>query len=289
MARAEETITGLRGPSETNLAEVEELARRARNHRLLVAVLQALVLIGFIALWQVATDLHWIRPFFVSQPTSIFHRLVKWFSTGFIYKHIRATLYETVVSFAVGVVLGIIFGFLLARSELLSEVFHPYVAVMNALPRVVLAPIFVLWFGLGSTSKIALGVSLVFFIVFYNTFQGVREADQRVIDKARMLGASEWQVIRHVQLPSAITWILSSLHTSFGFALAGVVVGEYLGATKGIGYLVALYEGNFDSTGVFSGMVVLAGLVLLIEFGIGPLERWLLRWQPRQEQPAREA
>lgn len=270
-------------PSPEVLQEFGQLERQERRRRLLVHVLQVLVLVGMLAAWQLVTTVGWISPFFVSQPTAIFHRLVTWFGTGFIYRHIEATIYETIVSFILGVLFGILFGFLLARSALLADVLQPYVAMLNALPRVVLAPIFVLWFGLGMLSKIALGVSLVFFIVFYNTFQGVREADPRVIDKARMLGATEWQVIRHVQLPSAITWILSSLHTSFGFALAGVVVGEYLGATHGIGYLIALNEGNFDSTGVFAGMTVLAILVLVIELGIGPLERWLLRWQPQQE------
>jgi len=256
---------------------------RARRWSPLVLGLQVLVFVAFIGLWQLVTATGLIKKFFISQPTLVAARLVQWFSTGTIWKHIEATLYETVLSFAIGVALGIAFGFLLARSDLLAKVFSPYLAMLNALPRVVLAPIFVLWFGLGANSKIALGVSLVFFIVFYNTFQGVREADRQVIDKARMLGASEWQVVRYVQFPSAMTWILSSLHTSVGFALAGVVVAEYLGSTKGIGYLVSFAEGTFDSTGVFAGMTVLAVVVVLIEFGITPIERRLLRWQPQRE------
>jgi NitT/TauT family transport system permease protein len=260
--------------------------RPARRRRVEpgVLLLQLLVLVAVIAFWQFGTEAGIIRKFFFSQPTEVAQRLGDWFfKNRTIYKHIEATFVETILSFVIGVVLGIIFGFAMARSELLAKVFGPYVTVLNALPRVVLAPIFVLWFGLGQNSKVALGVSLVFFIVFYNTFQGVREADPRVIDKARMLGASQWQVIRHVQLPSAVTWILSSLHTSVGFALAGVVVAEYLGSTKGIGYIVSFAEGNFDSTGVFAGMVVLAALVLVIELSIIPIERRLLRWQPARE------
>lgn len=270
-------------PGKTDERVATKTARRGRRWNPLVLGLQALVFVAIIGLWQGATAAGLIRKFFVSQPTLIWARLVHWFATGTIWKHIEATMYETVLSFIIGVALGIAFGFLLARSDLLAKVFSPYLAMLNALPRVVLAPIFVLWFGLGTTSKIALGVSLVFFIVFYNTFQGVREADQRVIDKARMLGASEWQLIRHVQFPSAMTWILSSLHTSVGFALAGVVVAEYLGSTKGIGYLVSFAEGTFDSTGVFAGMTILAVLVMLIELGITPIERRLLRWQPKRE------
>jgi len=262
-------------------------ARGVRRWSPLVLGLQVLVFVTVIALWQLVTATGLVKKFFISQPTLVWARLVQWFSTGTIWKHITATMYEMALSFAIGVALGIAFGFLLARSDLLAKVFSPYLAMLNALPRVVLAPIFVLWFGLGTNSKIALGVSLIFFIVFYNTFQGVREADQRVIDKARMLGASEWQIVRHVQFPSAMTWILSSLHTSVGFALAGVVVAEYLGSTKGIGYLVSFAEGTFDSTGVFAGMTVLAVVVVLIELGITPVERRLLRWQPQRADTTR--
>jgi sulfonate transport system permease protein len=268
--------------AETPVAAARPIRRRRIEPGVLA--LQLLVLVAVLAFWQFGTEFGIIRKFFFSQPTEVVQRLGDWFIRNrTIYKHIEATFVETVLSFVIGVVSGIIFGFIMARSELAAKVFGPYVTMLNAMPRVVLAPIFVLWFGLGQNSKVALGVSLVFFIVFYNTFQGVREADPRVIDKARMLGASTWQVIRYVQFPSAVTWILSSLHTSVGFALAGVVVGEYLGATKGIGYLVSFAEGNFDSTGVFAGMVVLAALVLVIELSIVPVERRLLRWQPKRE------
>lgn len=273
--------------TETPMATVVQPVRRRRIEPGVLA-LQLLVLVAVLAFWQFGTEFGIIRKFFFSQPTEVVQRLGDWFIRNrTIYRHIEATFIETVLSFVIGVVFGIIFGFIMARSELAAKVFGPYVTMLNAMPRVVLAPIFVLWFGLGQNSKIALGVSLVFFIVFYNTFQGVREADPRVIDKARMLGASTWQVIRYVQLPSAVTWILSSLHTSVGFALAGVVVGEYLGSTKGIGYLVSFAEGNFDSTGVFAGMTVLAVLVMMIELSIIPVERRLLRWQPKRESGAR--
>ncbi len=271
--------------AETPVAAARPIRRRRVEPGVLA--LQLLVLVAVLAFWQFGAEFGIIRKFFFSQPTEVVQRLGDWFIRNrTIYKHIEATFVETVLSFVIGVVSGIIFGFIMARSELAAKVFGPYVTMLNAMPRVVLAPIFVLWFGLGQNSKVALGVSLVFFIVFYNTFQGVREADPRVIDKARMLGASTWQVIRYVQFPSAVTWILSSLHTSVGFALAGVVVGEYLGATKGIGYLVSFAEGNFDSTGVFAGMTVLAALVLVIELGIIPVERRLLRWQPKRESGA---
>ena len=134
----------------------------------------------------------------------------------------------------------------------------PYIKMLNAVPRVVLAPLFLLWFGLGIWSKVALAVTLVFFVMFFNTYQGVRDADRVLIDNVRMLGATERQLVRHVLVPSALTWIFSSLQTSLGFAMVGAVVGEYLGATRGLGYVISQAEGTFDTTGVFAGMTVLA-------------------------------
>lgn len=220
--------------------------------------------------------------FFFSQPSLVAARVYKWFVTGFIYKHLVITVWESLLAFVLGSLLGILIGFWLARSPLASAVFDPYIRMLNSLPRVVLAPIFILWFGLGVASKVALGMTLVFFIVFFNTYQGVREVDTVVLNNARMLGATEKQLWHHVLIPSAMTWVFSSLHTSVGFALVGAVVGEYMGAARGLGYIISQAEGTFDSTGVFAGMVVLAIVVLLIDFGIHAVENRLLRWKPQQ-------
>jgi sulfonate transport system permease protein len=174
----------------------------------------------------------------------------------------------------------VFFGFLLARIPVLSALLDPYIRIANALPRAVLASIFLLWFGLGIWSKVALGVTVVFFIVFFNAFRGVREVDRVLIDNARMLGASERQLIRHVLIPSALTWVFSSLHVSIGLAIVAVVVGEYLGASGGIGYLIAQAEGVFDTTSVFAGMTVLAIGVLSVGVVVDLLERRLLSWKP---------
>jgi NitT/TauT family transport system permease protein len=151
--------------------------------------------------------------------------------------------------------------------------------MLNAVPRVLLAPLFLLWFGLGIWSKVALAVTLVFFVMFFNAYQGVRNADVVLIANARMLGATERQLVRHVLLPSALSWIFASLQTSLGFAIIGAVVGEYLGATRGLGYVISQAEGTFDTTGVFSGMVVLSLVVVTISAGVSRVERWLLRWK----------
>ena len=152
----------------------------------------------------------------------------------------------------------------------------------NALPRVVLAPIFMLWFGLGIWSKVALGFTLVFFIVFFNVWQGVREVPPTVLANARMLGMNERQLVRHVYWPAALSWMFSSLHTSVGFALVGAVVGEYLGAAAGLGYLIHEAEGTFDVAGVFAGMIVLAAFVLLVDEIVSLAERRLLAWRPQE-------
>jgi sulfonate transport system permease protein len=238
------------------------------------------VLVAVLAAWQVTTQQRWVDPFFFSQPTAVARRIGEWFATGFIYRHLWTTALETVLAFLAGAALGVLFGFWFARSPALSAVFDPYLKIGNALPRVVLAPIFTLWFGLGVLSKVAFGVTLVFFIVFFNTYQGIREVDANLLNNTRMLGASERDLVRHVLLPSALVWILSSLHTSVGLALVGAVVGEYLGAGRGLGYVIAQSEGTFDTTGVFAGMTVLAVFTLVIDLIVTGIERRLLAWKP---------
>jgi len=238
--------------------------------------LASVVLLG----WEWASATKTIDPFFFSRPSDIVLRIGQWVGTGALWLDLLTTLTEAVVSFVIGVFLGVLFGFALATVPMLAALLDPYIRIANALPRVVLAPIFLLWFGLGIWSKVALGVTVVFFIVFFNTYRGIREVDRAMIDNARMLGASKYQLARHVLIPSALTWIFSSLHVSIGMAIVAVVVGEYLGASRGIGYLIAQAEGVFDTTGVFAGMAVLATGVLLVGGLVTRLERRLLGWKP---------
>ena len=240
---------------------------------------QTLIAVAFLSTWQLLVSTGKLDKFFFSRPSDIAARIVTWLRTGSIWPHLLVTLEEAALAFAIGAGAGIVCGFALARSPRLGALADPFIRVLNSLPRVVLAPIFLLWFGLGIWSKVALGVTVVFFIVFFNTHQGVRDVDKSVIDNARMLGASEWQLTRHVLIPSALTWVFSSLHISIGFAVIAVVVGEYLGASRGVGYLISQAEGVFDTTGVFAGMAVLCASVLLVGLGVNRLERWLLRWK----------
>ena len=175
---------------------------------------------------------------------------------------------------------GVLVGFIFALLPRLAAVFDPYIKMVNALPRVVLAPIFALWLGLGIWSKVALGVTLVFFIVYFNVYQGVKEVSPTVLANARMLGMSERALMRHVYWPSALSWMFSSLHTAVGFAVVGAVVGEYLGSAAGLGYIIQQAEGVFDVAGVFAGMLVLAAFVIGIDFIVTLAERRLLIWRP---------
>jgi NitT/TauT family transport system permease protein len=251
----------------------------ARLNRASVLFWQVTVGIIALSLWQGLVAVKVLDPFFVSRPTDIVGRMATWIASGFLWRHLATTLEESLLGLLIGAATGISCGFSLARSPILARIFDPYIKMLNAVPRVVLAPLFLLWFGLGIWSKVALAVTLVFFVMFFSTYQGVRDADRVLIDNVRMLGATERQLVRHVLIPSALTWIFSSLQTSLGFAMVGAVVGEYLGATRGLGYVISQAEGTFDTTGVFAGMTVLGIVVVIVSTGVTRLERWLLRWK----------
>jgi NitT/TauT family transport system permease protein len=256
--------------------------------RVTLVALQGLVAIVTVVLWYVLSTYtvfgHMVLPpFFFSNPLDVAKQVVTWFATGVIWKHLWITLWESILAFVIGSLGGVLVGFWFARQPRTAAVFDPYVKMVNALPRVVLAPIFTLWLGLGIWSKVALGVTLVFFIVFFNVYQGVKEVSLTVLANARMLGMNDRQLMRHVYWPSALSWMFSSLHTSVGFAVVGAVVGEYLGSAAGLGYLIQQAEGIFDVAGVFAGMFVLAAFVLVIDAGVSIVERRLLVWRPVAE------
>ncbi|MBW7832500.1 MAG: ABC transporter permease [Rhizobacter sp.] len=220
--------------------------------------------------------------FFFGQPLVIFARIWQWFVTDAdIYRHLGVTLAETAMAFAIGAGTGLAGGLWLALSPMASALLEPYIKAFNSMPRIVLAPIFSVWFGLGMGSKVALGVTLVFFIVFFNVYQGVKEVSPVVLANARMLGASQRQLLRFVYLPSATSWVFSSLHTSVGLAFVGAVVGEYLGSSQGVGYLILQAEGTFDINTVMAGILVLTAFALVLDGLVGRIERRLMKWQPK--------
>lgn len=258
--------------------------RKASAARLKLTVYQILLLVAVFVLWHVLTATHVLPPFFFGRPLMVLERVFDWFVSGTIYKHLWITLLETVLAFAAGTVLGLLVGLWLGLSPLASSLLDPYIKAFNAMPRVILAPIFAVWFGLGIWSKVALGVTLVFFIVFFNVYQGVKEVSPTVLANVRMLGANRRQLLRHVYLPSATSWVFSSLHTSVGMAFVGAVVGEYMGSAAGVGYLILQAEGSFDINTVFAGILVLTLFALLLDMAVSVIETRLLTWRPQQSE-----
>jgi NitT/TauT family transport system permease protein len=255
------------------------------------------MLLGLFAFWQVMTHPELIPPFyfddpnkaafFFGRPLEVLSRIWDWFTSGSIYRHLWVTLLETVLAFVIGTAAGLAMGLWLALSPTAAALFDPYIKAVNSMPRVILAPIFGVWFGLGIASKVALGVTLVFFIVFFNVYQGVREVSPTVLANARMLGASERQLLRSVYIPSATSWVFASLHNSVGLAFVGAVVGEYLGSSEGVGYLILQAEGTFDINSVFAGILVLTAFALLLDWMVTLVERRLMVWQPRSGETER--
>jgi NitT/TauT family transport system permease protein len=265
------------------------------GHARLVRLWQIGLLVAVFVLWHVLTQPGLLPPlffdndrqaaFFFGEPLKILARIWVWFvRDADIYRHLVVTLTETLLAFGIGSALGLATGLWLALSPTASAILEPYITALNSMPRIILAPIFAVWFGLGVASKVALGVTLVFFIVFFNVYQGVKEVSPVVLASARMLGASQRQLLRHVYLPSATSWLFSSLHTSVGLAFVGAVVGEYLGSSQGVGYLILQAEGSFDINTVMAGILVLTAFALLLDALVGRIERRLMKWQPREAQ-----
>jgi NitT/TauT family transport system permease protein len=272
-------------PATRETAQVGGRARRTRSRRKAgVLALRVAIFVVLIGGWELCARAGIVDPFFFGEPSKIVSQLQTWAQhgteAGTLWEQILVTLEEAVLGFIIGVVLGVVCGITLGRVPLLAEIFSPYIKVMNSIPRIVLGSIFILWLGLGLSSKVALAVVLVFFAVFFNAFQGAREVDRNLVANARILGASRRQVTRHVVLPSAMTWIIASMHVSFGFALIGAIVGEFLGAQKGLGLLISQAQGTFNADGVFAAMVIIAIVALAAEGLITLLERRLLAWRP---------
>jgi NitT/TauT family transport system permease protein len=267
-------------------SETAAAQARLRRRRWLVNGLRLGLLVVALGGWEIAARLKWIDPFFFAMPSTIADQIWVWLtegtSQGPLWQQVLVTLEETVLGFLIGAVLGIICGVALGRNRLLADVFSIYIKIANSVPRVVLGSIFIISMGLGMASKVALAVVMVFFVVFGNAFQGVREADRNLIANARILGASPRQVTMAVVIPSALSWIIASLHISFGFALVGAVVGEFLGSRQGIGLLIATAQGTFNAAGVFAAMIVLAIVALAAESLISLLENRLIKWRPAQ-------
>jgi len=241
---------------------------------------QILILLAILIIWQIFSRSTNVA-FFIGEPLVVFNRLIHWlFIEQDVYLHLGITLLETCLAFSIGTIAGTMCGLLLGLSPNLSAIFDPYIKALNSMPRVILAPIFAVWFGLGIWSKVALAITLVFFVVFFNVFQGIKEVSPNILANAKMLGANRKQLIRSVYLPSATSWVFSSLHTSIGLAFVGAVVGEYLGSASGVGYLILQAEGSFDINTVIAGIILLTVCALILDTLVGLIEQKLMVWRP---------
>jgi NitT/TauT family transport system permease protein len=233
---------------------------------------------GLLLLWQGASG-RLIDSFFISNPIDVGTRLVGWIGDGSLFLHIWATVYATVMGFIVGAVGGLVLGIWLGVAPFTARLLNPYLNALNALPKVALAPLFVLWFGLGIESKIALAAVLVLFLVFLNTYAGVREVDQDLIDGARLMKATRVQVISKVIIPSAMSWVFAGLKISVPYALIGAVLGEMIAANRGLGYLVQFSGSQFDSAGVFAVLIVIALLAVALNFLFEIVQHRVQQWR----------
>jgi NitT/TauT family transport system permease protein len=280
------TLTPLVGvPAGTSSAEIEAAAARSARRRVrTVYFWRYLILIVFLGGWELLARAKVIDEFFFSRPSDIVDRLYTWVtegtSEGPLWYHLWITMEESMLGFVSGAVAGVIAGIALGRNRMLADVFSIYIKVINSVPRVVLAPIFIMVFGLGLTSKVALSFVMVFFVVFANAFQGVREADRNLLANAQILGARDWQLTRTVVIPSAMSWIFASLHVSFGFAIVGAIVGEFVGARYGIGLLINVAKGSFDAAGMYAAIVIIMVVALAAEYAMTLIENRLAKWRP---------
>jgi len=274
-------VAALSSDRDVEQAAAAAAARYRRN----VIFWRTAILVAFLGSWELAGRFNWIDPFFYAMPSTILGRLIDWItegtSEGPLWYHLCVTMEESLFGFFSGSIAGVVIGIALGRNRMASDVFSIYIKLINSVPRVVLAPIFIMLLGLGLASKVALAFVMVFFVVFSNAFQGVREADRAMIANARILGASDWQLTKAVIIPSAMSWIFASLHVSFGFAIIGAIVGEFVGSRYGIGLLINIAKGSFDAAGMYAAIVIVMVVALLAEYLMTLVENRLARWRPR--------
>ena len=261
--------------------EMRKVRSSRRRRKMKLYAMQSAVLVASIVGWHFLAKANILPRFIFGEPVGVAVQMWKWFSNGSIFIHLGTTLLETILAFAIGTALGLAVGLWLGLVRSAAEVLDPFFNAFNSMPRIVLGPIFAVWFGLGIWSKVALGVTVVFFIVFFNVYQGVREVSKTILANTRMLGASRAQLLHMVYIPSAMSWVFASLHNAVGMAFVGAVVGEYLGSARGIGYLILQAEGVFNIEGIFAGIITLTIFAYLLDQLVGVIERRLLIWRPQ--------
>jgi NitT/TauT family transport system permease protein len=249
-------------------------------HKGIVLGAQLALTLAFLGAWQWGANTGHIDTFFFASPAQIGASIAKWWSHNYVLGDIAVTMEETLLGLVIGGFAGIVLGVLLASNRWLGAIFEPLLVVLNAMPRVTLVPLFILWFGFTIWSKVMGAIVLVLFVVFFATYAGIKDVDPALVASARVLGAKPLDVVRHVLVPSALTWIFASLRSAVGFALIGAVVAEYLGANAGVGYRIQASESQLDTSGVFAGLAILMALVFVVDTAIRAVQRKFVNWKP---------
>ena len=269
---------GLASIDGSRTARVQAVESAARGRKLAILLLRLLVGIAFIALWHFASG-RWIDTLLISSPENVAARLWRWLWDGTLWNNLSITLWATILGFLIGCSAGFGLGLLFGRFQLIAEVFDPYITAIYSIPKIALAPLFIIWFGIGIESKVAVSASIVFFVIFLNTYTGVREVNPLYVHTTRIMGGGEFAVMRYVIIPSAAAWVITGLKVSVPYALVGTVVGEFMSANRGIGFLISQATGLFNTTSVFAGIIVLAVVGAIINTALKYLEAWVLRWR----------
>lgn len=241
-----------------------------------------------VAAWQLLSG-RVIDPFWISSPSRVFGYLWQVIRDGSIFGHLAVTMYETALGFVIGAVTGIAAGFLLGPRRTLAQVLDPYIVAFNGIPRIALAPLFIIWFGIGPNSKVVLVVTVVFFLTFFSTYSGVKGVDLELKNILRIMGATERQILFKVTIPATVPWITTGLKISVPYALVAAIVGEFIASNRGLGYLINYQTSLFSTTGAMGGIIIVALIVVLLSEAIDRAEAHLLRWRPTEEAAAEEA
>jgi len=243
-----------------------------------VWVWRIVFLVVFLAAWQLAAgrllDLFW-----TSSPIAIVETLWNWIVSGLLFRHLAVTFEETIIGFLIGTFLGIAAAFVVGQSELLREALDPFFTAIYGLPKIALAPLFIMWFGIGMLPKIVLAAVSVFFLVFFNTLSGVRQTDQAMVDALRLMGASRTDILKKVVLPSSLPWIFLGLKLGLPYGFVGAVAAEMMASNQGIGFLTQSSAGQFDTSGVFAALLALMIVTTALNEALSKLERWAFRWK----------
>ena len=238
-----------------------------------------ILIVVLVVLWQIISDAGHLS-LYMSSPTSVLSKLTTWFNNGTLGTAVGVTLEESVIGYVIGSAVGAVVGFVLGRIEFVGKLLDPIVLALYAVPKIALAPLFVLWLGIGITTKISVAALLVYFLVFYNTYAGTKQIDERLCDQARLMGANNWEVMSKLVIPQAASWCFVGLRIALPYSLTGAVVGEFISSTEGIGYEINNATATFDTAGVFAGVVLLTVIALVLNMILDVVEKRMSRWSP---------